>query len=62
VLQEAAVDVVDPAEFAANTVSAHREAGVRALVAMAARMTAPPHSPREVLEELRARYRMAEVT
>jgi predicted nucleic acid-binding protein len=61
VLQEAVMDVVYPAEFAANTVSAHPQAGVRALEAMAARMTDPPRSPREVLEELRGRYGMVEV-
>lgn len=60
-LQEAAVDVVYAAEFAANTVSAHPEAGVRALVAMAGRMTGPPQNPREVLAELQSRYGMDEV-
>lgn len=60
-LREAAVDVVYPAEFAANTVSAHPDAGVRALVAMAARMTSPPRTPREVLAELQSRYGMDEV-
>lgn len=60
-LQEAAVDVVYPADFAANTVSAHPEAGVRALVAMAARMAALPRTPREVLAELQSRYGMDEV-
>lgn len=34
-LRAAAIDVVSPEEFAANTASAHPEAGVRALVAMA---------------------------
>jgi len=58
VLQAAAIEVVSPAEFVANAVSAHPRAGVRALTAMAARMTAPPRSPREVLDELQARYRM----
>lgn len=60
-LGEAAVDVVYPAEFAANTVSAHPEAGVRALVAMAGRMTDPPRTPHEVLAELQTRYGMDEV-
>ena len=50
------------AAFAANTVSAHPQSGVRALIAMAARMTSPPQSPREVLDELRARYGMDEVS
>lgn len=61
VLREAAVDVVYPAEFAANTVSAHPEAGVRALAAMAVRMTDPPRTPLEVLAELQARHGMDEV-
>ncbi|HET6578389.1 MAG TPA: PIN domain-containing protein [Gemmatimonadales bacterium] len=60
-LREAAVDVVDPAEFAANTVSVRSQAGLRALTAMAARMTSPPRSPREVLFELRTGYGMDEV-
>ena len=60
-LREAATDIVYPHQFAANTVFAHPEAGVRALVAMSGRMTTPPLSPREVLEELRTRYRMDEV-
>jgi hypothetical protein len=60
-LREAAVDVVYPAEFAANTVSAHPEAGARALVAMAGPMTNPPRRPQEVLAELQTRYGMDEV-
>jgi hypothetical protein len=36
----------------------HPEAGLRALTAMAARMTTPPRSPREVLAELQTRYGM----
>lgn len=60
-LREAAVDVVYPAEFAANTVSAHPEAGVRALTVMAARMATPPQTAREVLAELQSRYGMDEV-
>ena len=61
ILSEAAIDVFHPFEFAANTVAAHPEAGVRALVAMSQRMTTPAQSPREVLEELRTRYGMDEV-
>lgn len=60
-LREAAVDVVYPAEFAANTVSAHPDAGVRALVVMAERMSDPPRTPHEVLAELQTRYGMEEV-
>ena len=61
ILRKAAVDVFHPHEFAANTVAAHPEAGIRALVAMSQRMTTPAQSPREVLEELRTRYGMDEV-
>lgn len=60
-LKEAAIDIVFPHQFAANTVFAHPEAGVRALVAMSGRMTTPPLSPSEVLEDLRVRYGMDEV-
>lgn len=62
VLSEAGIDVVHPHEFAANTVAAHPEAGVRALVAMSRRMTTPTRTPQEVLAELRDRYGMDEVT
>lgn len=60
-LIEAGIEVVHPHEFAANTVAAHPPAGVRALTAMSQRMTAPPKSPRERLDELRDRYAMSEV-
>jgi predicted nucleic acid-binding protein len=60
-LEEAAIDIVYPHQFAANTVFAHPEAGVHAVQAMAARMTTPPQTPREVLAELQARYGMDEV-
>lgn len=61
-LKEASIDIVFPHQFAANTVFAHPEAGVRALVAMSGRMTTPPMSPSEVLEDLRVRYGMDEVS
>lgn len=57
-LQEAAIEVVYPHQFAANTVFAHSDAGVRALAAMSARMIAPAMSPDEVLDDLCARYAM----
>lgn len=60
-LAEAEVDIVYAHQFAANTVFAHPEAGVRALLAMSDRMTAPPRSPADLLEELRLRYGMEEV-
>jgi predicted nucleic acid-binding protein len=61
VLQEAGIDIVHPHEFAANTVAAHPEAGLRALVAMSRRMGTPPRTPQEILAELRDRYGMDEV-
>jgi hypothetical protein len=60
-LVQAQIQVVSPAQFAANTVAAHPAAGVRALRAMSARMTAPSLSPAELVEELRHRYSMTEV-
>jgi predicted nucleic acid-binding protein len=60
-LLDAGIEVVYPHEFATNTVSAHPHSGVRALVAMSERMTQPPKSPRELLDELQKRYGMAEV-
>lgn len=62
VLREAGIDIVYLHEFAANIVAAHPEAGVRALVAMSQRMTTPARTPHEILDELRDRYDMDEVT
>jgi phosphoketolase len=62
VLIDAGSEVVHPHEFAANTVvAAHPEAGVRALVVMSKRMSAPSPSPHQLLEELRERYDTVEV-
>ena len=61
VLIEAGIGIVYPHEFAANTVAAHPEAGVRALVAMSRRMATPPQNPQEILDDLQARYGMDEV-
>ena len=61
VLIEAGIDIDHPHEFAAYTVAAHPEAGVRALVAMSLRMVTPPQSPQQILAELRDRYGMDEV-
>jgi len=60
-LLDAGIEVVYPHEFAASIASAHPQAGVRALVAMSQRMTEPPKSSRELLDELQERYGMAEV-
>ena len=61
ILTDAGIEIVYPHEFAANSVAAHPQAGVRALRAMAQRMTTPTRSPQELLAELRDRYGMDEV-
>lgn len=61
VLQEANVETVTAHEFAANTVAAHPQAGVRALTAMAERRTKPKQVPEEILDMLVDRYDMHEV-
>jgi hypothetical protein len=61
ILSDAGIDIVHPHEFAANTVAAHPEAGVRALVAMSRRMVTPLRSQQQILDELRDRYGMHEV-
>ncbi len=60
-LLEAQIQIVSPSRFAANTVAAHPDAGLRALRAMSARMTAPPLTPDQILENLREAYGMTEV-
>ena len=60
-LIEAQVEVVSVADFAANCVSAHLDAGVRALHAMSKRFVAPPMTPLETLDLLTERYGMNEV-
>ncbi len=61
ILLAAAIEVVNPSDFAANTVAAHPEAGVRAVYAMAGRMSQPAQTPQAILRELRARYGMEDV-
>lgn len=61
ILTDAGIEIVYPHEFAANSVAAHPQAGVRALRAMSQRMTTPTRSPQELLTELRDRYGMDEV-
>lgn len=56
----AQIEVLRPHEFAANTVIAHPDAGIRAIRELAARRSKPEQSERELLEILRARYRMEE--
>jgi hypothetical protein len=61
VLVEADIETVDPHQFAANTVSAHPRAGVRALREMSNRRTNPPQTPQQILELLVTRHSMTEV-
>ncbi|MDO3103725.1 PIN domain-containing protein [Mycobacterium sp. SMC-18] len=61
VLVEADIETVHPHQFAANTVSAHPHAGLRALREMSNRRTNPPQTSEQILEQLVARYNMTEV-
>jgi hypothetical protein len=61
VLVEADIETVHPDQFAANTVSAHPHAGVRALREMSNRRANPPQTPEQILELLVTRHNMAEV-
>jgi len=61
VLRAADIEVVHPRDFAANTVAAHPEASMRAVYAMAGRMSQPAQTPHEILLELRGRYGMVDV-
>ena len=54
-------ETVYPNQFAANTVSARPQAGVRALVEMSKRRRNPAQSPAEILDELVERYDMTEI-
>lgn len=60
-LIEANIETLFANEFAANTIAAHPEAGVRALGAMSARRNNPPQTPRQILELLVTRHGMDEV-
>ncbi|MCH9729508.1 MAG: PIN domain-containing protein, partial [Actinomycetia bacterium] len=60
-LVEAGIETVYPNQFAANTISAHPHAGVRALREMSNRRTGPPQTPEQILELLVTRHNMAEV-
>ncbi len=61
VLVEADVETVHPHRFAANTVSAHPHAGVRALREMSNRRANPSQTPEQILELLATRHNMTEV-
>lgn len=58
---EAGIEIVDPHQFAANTVSAHPHAEVRALREMSNRRTHPPQTPEQILELLVTRHEMIEL-
>ena len=61
VLMEADIETVHPHQFAANTVAAHPQAGVRAIREMSSRRTNPPQTPEQILELLVTRHNMTEV-
>lgn len=61
VLVEADIETVHPHQFAANTVSAHPHAGVRALREMSNRRANPSQTPEQILELLVTRHNMTEV-
>ncbi len=60
-LVEAEIETLYPHQFAANTVSAHPHAGLRALREMSNRRANPPQTPEQVLELLVTRHRMTSV-
>jgi hypothetical protein len=62
VLVEADIETVHPHQFAANTVSAHPHAGLRALREMSSRRANPPQTPEQILELLVTRHNMTEVS
>lgn len=61
VLVEADIETAHPHQFAADTVSAHPHAGVRALREMSNRRSNPPQTPEQILELLVTRHNMTEV-
>lgn len=60
-LSAASIEIVNPPHFAANSVAAHPDSGVRALEAMSSRRVEIPATPRQILAELSGRYQMTEV-
>jgi predicted nucleic acid-binding protein len=60
-LVEADIETMHPHQFAANTVSAHPRAGVRALREMSNRRANPPQTPEQILDLLVTRHNMTEV-
>lgn len=60
-LLEANVEIAFPDQFAANTVAAHPQAGVQAIVAMSRRRANPRQTPAQILDLLVDRHGMDEV-
>lgn len=61
VLVEADIETVHPHQFAANTVSAHPEAGIRALREISNRQANPSQTPGQILELLEICHHMTAV-
>lgn len=61
-LVAASIETLFVDEFAANTVAAHPQAGVRALLVMSRRRNNPPQTPEQILDLLVDRYGMDEVS
>ncbi len=61
ILKEAHIEIMKSHNFAANTVFAHPDAGVRAVKEMAARFSDPALSELEIIAKLSTRYHMTEV-
>lgn len=60
-LEEARIEILAAAEFAAKIVAAYSEAGVRAMVALSERRKNPAQAPVQILDLLADRYGMNEV-
>lgn len=54
------LSVISPAQFAADTVSVSPDAAHQAVIAMSSRFVRPPSTVDEILDQLVARYAMAE--
>jgi predicted nucleic acid-binding protein len=52
------INVLSPAEFVADTVSASPDAALRAIKTMASRFAAPPLTIKDILDRLTQRYQM----
>lgn len=54
------LSVISPAQFAADTVSVSPDVAHQAVIAMSSRFVRPPATVDEILDQLVARYAMAE--